>query len=557
MEGIIDAPMGAVRENFPGFFDHADIVYPFDFEAANEASAEDGFPDVLDLSPYFTPSEAPMLRPLPGKSIFASAFLRKDVNVEVVSEDVPDTDKFANENDKRVSQMSREELEEAQKEILERFDEKTIAFLRQRRQKAAEEAKTVEEDKPKKVSAFRAKRVAAAHGEPSTSVPEKPEAKLEAEAVKNLEFFDPEEIKDEEGQRLSRLAANAVQMDLASKSYSFTAPRQMQAWISIFDKLKAITITDADELTKLAIDNMDRIQELYLGDVETPDGKLKQEFASDVNPVADGSWMLVPIRRVLDAVEDSRVPTADDVDIVRLSLLFMVVFERHQSMLLSMFGTPSDLLCRVAETFLLGPEVFSDNIIDQCIGVLLDEYFVDCGKKNKLTFASTKPIAKLDAFLPFFYELMKKYEEFGGGFTNFARVLFTMACMNNVVHDNLLLLINIWGPSSSVTRLCDISTAHMKPLIETVLHYRESHDYYTNSELFPQYAQLLVHYASCLRHERIMKDRNPGLFALATSEIGAFAKFVVSTKQGFGDRHEEISNLVETLRQATSSFVQI
>lgn len=54
-------------------------------------------------------------------------------------------------------------------------------------------------------------------------------------------------------------------MDLAAKSYGLTAPRQANAWISIFDKLQAFTYAvDEDELTKMAVEALPKIKELYL-----------------------------------------------------------------------------------------------------------------------------------------------------------------------------------------------------------------------------------------------------------------------------------------------------
>lgn len=130
------------------------------------------------------------------------------------------------------------------------------------------------------------------------------------------------------------------------------------------------------------------------------ENKRKLEFASDIKPASDGSWMFVPIRRVLDAVEEQRQPSSDDIEIVRLSLLFSVLFLRRQNTLMSMFGSPSDSLCCMSEVFLLGPEVYNDDVVDKCVAVLIDEYFLPSGSQNKLAFAGTKPIARLDAFLP-------------------------------------------------------------------------------------------------------------------------------------------------------------
>uniref|UniRef100_A0A914YFA9 RNA polymerase II-associated protein 1 N-terminal domain-containing protein n=1 Tax=Panagrolaimus superbus TaxID=310955 RepID=A0A914YFA9_9BILA len=459
------------------------------------------------------------------------------------------------ENMRKIKNMTLEDIAAARDEILERFDPSIIEFLKRRKVNETKgETSAAYNDSKKKVSKFRLKRM-----EGETETPHKSEEINEPanEEVKNLEFFNFDDPSgSDKNAKFSRLAMNAVQMDLASKSYGLTAPRQQTAWISIFDKLAAPnSSSESDELINLAIQNISKIKELYIEEVLVSENKTKLEFAADVKPASDGSWMFVPIRRVLDAVEDKRPPSADDAEIIRLTFLFSVLFLKRQSTLMHLFASPSDALCCVAEVFLLGPEIFHDNIIDRAITVLLDEYFIPYGEKGKLAFAATKPIARLDAFLPFYYDLMKKYEQYGGGCSTFSRTLFMMACMNSVSQDALLLLLNVWDPGCVIVRQCDISSSHMQPILQYLINNRKANHFYIESELFLQYGRLLTLYAVAIRDEKVIRQRNPGLFNLAATEIGEFIKFWKTSKQDDIARREEVSFLSEKLIEATSSFI--
>uniref|UniRef100_A0AC34F9H3 RNA polymerase II-associated protein 1 N-terminal domain-containing protein n=1 Tax=Panagrolaimus sp. ES5 TaxID=591445 RepID=A0AC34F9H3_9BILA len=526
MEELQSDYVSSIRENFPGFFEKKDEVYPFVFDFNGKDSAEDGFPEVLDLSAFFIPKEDGLTthKVEEGKSIFATAFKNKNFkDEEMDTQEISENDIEA-ENMRRIKNMTSEDITAAREEILERFDPSIIEFLKQRK---ANETKVKTSAAAGDISKFRLKRM---EGETETS--KKNEEIIEPinEEVKNLEFFNFDDPSgSEENAKFSRLAMNAVQMDLASKSYGLTAPRQQTAWISIFDKLAASTLVS--------------------------ENKTKLEFAADVKPASDGSWMFVPIRRVLDAVEDKRPPSPDDAEIIRLTFLFSVLFLKRQSTLMHMFGSPSDALCCVAEVFLLGPEIYHDNIIDKAITVLLDEYFIPYGEKGKLAFAATKPIARLDAFLPFYYDLMKKYEQYGGGCSNFSRTLFMMACMNSVSQDALLLLLNVWDPGCAIVRQCDISSSHMQPLLHYLINTRKANHFFVESELFLQYGRLLTLYAVAIRDEKVLRQRNPGLFNLAATEIGEFIKFWKTSKQDDIARREEVSFLSEKLTEATSPFI--
>uniref|UniRef100_A0A914XXS6 Uncharacterized protein n=1 Tax=Panagrolaimus superbus TaxID=310955 RepID=A0A914XXS6_9BILA len=84
MEELQSDYVSSIRENFPGFFEKKDEVYPFEFEFNNKDSVEDGFPEVLDLSAFFIPTEDDITthKADEGKSIFSTAFKNKNFKDE-------------------------------------------------------------------------------------------------------------------------------------------------------------------------------------------------------------------------------------------------------------------------------------------------------------------------------------------------------------------------------------------------------------------------------------------------------------------------------------------
>jgi hypothetical protein len=300
MEGFESDLVFPVRENFPGFFEKKDEVYPFEFEFNGKDSVEDGFPDVLDLSNFYIIKAygSEMLKADEGKSIFATAFKNKDFkDEEMDTHEIIENDIEA-ENMRKIKNMTSEAIAAAREEILERFDPSVIEFLKNRMANTAKsESSAAADDSKNKVSKFRLKRMA---GESGTPKKEEDSNEVAVEEVKNLEFFNLDDPSGSDvNAKFSRLAMNAVQMDLASKSYGLTAPRQQTAWITIFDKLAASTsTTENDELINMALQNISKIKELYIEEVLVSENKTKLEFAADVRPASDGSWMFVPIRRV-------------------------------------------------------------------------------------------------------------------------------------------------------------------------------------------------------------------------------------------------------------------
>lgn len=191
-------------------------------------------------------------------------------------------------------------------------------------------------------------------------------------------------------------------MDLALKSYALMSSRPMHAWINLFDKLEKTILTDSDDLlVHQASSSVDKIRNLYLEEYVSTDKISKWQFSSDVNPTTDGCWVFVPIRRVINIITDeARTVNKDDLEIVELTYLFSIWLLKKQETLVEMFSTPSDIAIHVAETFLIGPEIFSNSIIERSMDIWINSYLIPKGLGGKLSFSLTKPVAKLDAFMP-------------------------------------------------------------------------------------------------------------------------------------------------------------
>ncbi|CAJ0569570.1 unnamed protein product, partial [Mesorhabditis spiculigera] len=389
---------------------HADILtgtdpyLRFSTEMAAGYSKDDGFPEVLNLAPYYTKS-GPRRQPIAGQSFFASEFdrihgkIQESIYIpdEVASEEQPSTSEpFDAENQSRLAAMSQEEIKASLKEIEEKLDPKLIEFLRSRsKAKSASQREAKEDAKPKK-SRFKQQRENCVPEAETKSEP--PIASKLSDMVKQLEVL--EEWREDENYH--RLAADAVQLDLLSKCAQKVLPRQAQQATRLFDTLKPAPGSEKvdDPLLHMAQNELENIKELYLEEVRDGDKSVLQ-FANGLNPVVDGAWMLRPIRAVLDAMQaGERTATPEDVEIVRLALLWTLLLFSERPTLFHTMVDPNDLYVRLSETFLIGPEVFTDSVIDEILARLFTGFLLPLAEKGRLMLRLEKPVAGLDAFMP-------------------------------------------------------------------------------------------------------------------------------------------------------------
>ncbi|KIH54211.1 RPAP1-like protein [Ancylostoma duodenale] len=334
-------------------------------------SADDGFPEVLDLSAYYK-KDAQMKRTAGGKSFFAAEFDRlhgrivlairrfmlseeATLSVEDEQQCMDTEDNFTLENDKYLASLDQEKINELRQEIAEKINPATIAFLKNRHNK---KGKTKEEAKPT-VSKFKASRKAAPtppstkEAEEATPAPPPPPPPIVQDMLDQLEVLDEFSDRADE-EKYNRLATDAVQLDFATKCLRSVAPRQQKNAVKLFDNCKNAPSGSKDPILEIARSRIDDIKELYLEEIKSGDETFFQ-FAAGVNPLVDGSWTLVPVRRVLDAVHKREGEVCeDDVDIVRLALLWTLLLHDERLTAFMAFADANDIYVRLAEVLLVG-----------------------------------------------------------------------------------------------------------------------------------------------------------------------------------------------------------
>ncbi|VDO31846.1 unnamed protein product [Haemonchus placei] len=386
-------------------------------------------------------------------------------------------------------------------EIAEKIDKNTIAFLKDRYKKVP---KT--EGSKAKVSRFKASRATSDSQKPTKLEETKPSELQSAPPPPPVvqDMLDQLEVLDEfanrsDQEKYNRLATDAFQLDFTTKCLRNVAPRQQKNAVKLFDSCKVATTSKLDPLLELARSRIDDIKELYLEEVRSGEQTFFQ-FAHGVNPLVDGSWTLVPVRRVLDAVHKREGEVCpDDVDIIRLSLLWTLLLHDERLTAFLAFAEPNDVYVRLAEVLLIGPEVLADDVIASCYSRILNGYVQKVAIEGRLCLRMDSQVAGLDAFMPFYEDLLVHYEQYSLGDVNFAKTLLIGSYLNSAVGDSVDYRAALWSPKR------DTEQASM---IEE--------QYYT------QYTTLLGSYTAAIRDEKVTRDRNPLMFTIAAEELGNF-----------------------------------
>ncbi|CAJ0932911.1 unnamed protein product, partial [Mesorhabditis belari] len=453
--------------------------------------------------------------------------------------------------------MKNDELVAARKEIEEKLDPKLLEFLKNRHKSKNAKPSSEALAKPqvsqyKQAKLLREQGLAEEKNEPQTSI--------STEAIRQLEVL--EEFADWKAEeKYDRLAADAVQLDLLTKCARRVIPRQEHQATRLFDLLKASTRTEAPNSTlELARSKIDEIKKLYLEEINVG-GKQVQRFANGLNPVVDGSWMLRPIRSVLDAMQKSeRSSTTDDLDIVRLTLMWTALLFAERPTLFYTMVDPSDFYVRLAELYILGPELFTDTIIEECTSMLLEQFLLPQSRKGQLILRLERPVAGLDAFMPFYEELLTKYEEFSVGHIGFSKIILLGAYGNSALSDALECQLTLWSSRRNVVREMTTSSNVLKPLLDFIKEISENAAKAKEETCYVQYSMLLSEYAGALRSRRVEKERNSGAFMIAANELGAFVLRHTSAKENVElstPSLKDFDSLVCVLREAVKDVLTI
>uniref|UniRef100_A0A915PKS9 RNA polymerase II-associated protein 1 N-terminal domain-containing protein n=1 Tax=Setaria digitata TaxID=48799 RepID=A0A915PKS9_9BILA len=549
-----------VQEQNIGFLDNTD--WPHDCSSSvgcEDYSKEDGFPDVLDLSGYYIgTNNGARNSPVDGRSFFAKEFDRiqgriagcceSETSISSVTKPLTNNidREIELENLERIGKMSKQEIEKAKQEIMERFDPKILDFLRNRAKKKMEQrnAKEVEPiEMPRQT-----KKLAGIVNPMLSDVCVSPEQGV-VDKIEQLEIFDLGEnnriyYKNSKTSTVNdlclRLAADVAQMDMAAKCMRTILPRQQQNIIRLFDNLRtppkysefskilaSLNYAGDDALLEKARANLNAIKGLYLEQRKDDDGNSSVQFAQDIDPLGNGAWMLSPIRKVLDVMQKDGKTAVQDLVIVRLTLFWTLLVMIERPTLYYAFSSPGEIYVRLAEIFMMGPEIFKDECVSQCLNRFLHAYLVPKAQSGLMRVTLKDSIANLDAFGPFYDDLLRHFEEFSLGDENFTLFILLGAYANQRFLDGLLMKCTVWSQERNIVR--------------QMIMKKES-----------GFGQLLHLYAAAIRNGVILKDRNELMYELALSELRYYTnlRMIKISNESDMESAKEYETLVCTLRQS-------
>jgi hypothetical protein len=78
----------------------------------------------------------------------------------------------------------------------------------------------------------------------------------------------------------------------------------------------------------------------------------------------------------------------------------VLLFKEQPTYFNLVHGVPGDIYCRLAELYLLGPNIFKSSTVEQCTDVLIQGFLLPKARDGHLSLRLTKAISGLDAFLP-------------------------------------------------------------------------------------------------------------------------------------------------------------
>ncbi|ULT97697.1 hypothetical protein L3Y34_005492 [Caenorhabditis briggsae] len=525
-----------------------------------EYSKDDGFPEPLDLSAYFKSGRS---LDQSGRSFFAQEFDRihgdlaenLDEKSDFLAENLAENPKnpdFRAENEQYLKSLDPQKIDNLMAEIKERFDPQILEFLKDRGAKKAENPP----GHAPKISKFKAQRLKKG-AEPIQKGAELPQTttgkgaelphtaddrdkplekgaepegaepitKNVEEMMNELEVLD-EWAGQEDQEKYNRLATDAIQLDLTAKFSRNLAQRQQRNAVKLFDncKFKLDAEGPSDALLELARSQIDEIKRLYLE--EHSDGhQVIYEFGKGVNPILDQCWSLIPIRRVLDTVERRQGHVSqDDVEICRLSILWTYMLWAERRSAFFAFAEPNDFYIHLAELFLIGPEILADDVIKKATRKLLEDYVLVQAIAGKINIRMSQKLAGLDAFMPFYEQLIKCYEQYSMGDNDFTMAILIGAYLNAPVGESIEYRYALWSPKRHTIRQMTVSTATCRRMFEAIKAQHLEREQAIYEQHYVQYCSLLGAYVSAIRDDVITRDRNPLMFDIASFEIGQFIR---------------------------------
>uniref|UniRef100_A0A915M0P8 RPAP1/MINIYO-like TPR repeats domain-containing protein n=1 Tax=Meloidogyne javanica TaxID=6303 RepID=A0A915M0P8_MELJA len=332
-----------------------------------------------------------------------------------------------------------------------------------------------------------------------------------------------------------------VQQDLALKSMRNILPRKEQQILKIFDQFsntKATTDSQINEnreqqIVRICRERLEEIRSLYLEQIEdATTGRRTWIFAKGIVDIfANEAWILIPIRKVLDAVNQrsSTTPTSDDIEIIYLCLLWAVSLFLEKPTLFKALTSVNAFCVRLAEVFLIGPEIFCNEAINELIGIITDKFLIESANKKMLKFQLEDTIAGLDAFMPFFVDLLKCFEEFSNGNENFCLIILLIIYLNNSPKINKLRMAQIlWSLQRNVVRQMNIlindTNEKFVEILINQLNEEENIQEEEDQNIIQKENKLVSLYLINLNQKIVTKERNPILYLIATKHLDILKK---------------------------------
>uniref|UniRef100_A0A914WMD1 RPAP1/MINIYO-like TPR repeats domain-containing protein n=1 Tax=Plectus sambesii TaxID=2011161 RepID=A0A914WMD1_9BILA len=173
---------------------------------------------------------------------------------------------------------------------------------------------------------------------------------------------------------------------------------------------------------------------------------------------------------------------------------------------------------RVRTHSLAGPDVFLEETIHQCLAVFLDDYIIVQAQQGRLQFPLEVPIAGLDALLPFYEDLVRRFEEWSYGDLLYSKTLLIPCYLNINLASATFLRMTLWSQENSsivrqiLLREHDLKLARSAP---EEMKFQEEQNY-------ENYSKLLVLYAAAIMNETVVRERNPLMFKIAAEAVGQF-----------------------------------
>jgi len=337
-------------------------------------------------------------------------------------------------------------------------------------------------------------------------------------------------------------------------------PRQEQALLRLFDQFTKRSSDGSDQLSDLAASRTEDIKRLFLRKiVDQQTDREMTSFAEGIRPLVDDAWMLQPIRKVLDRCHLNGEVTEIDVDNVRLALLWTVLLFSERLSLFYACVTPIGCFCRLAEIFLIGTPVMSDGCVISCMDRLINGYLVPQAQKNRLAIALEKPAAGLDAFLPFYEDLLRRFEEYSYGDAHWSQLLLMAGYMNANRSAAMAIRWQLWSSERQIVRQITIKAAQAQYLLDHIDAAIQADAQVQEEQNYEQFSQLLALQAAALRRGDVTRERNGLMFEIAARQLGNFVKRHTqdATEQYATARVKEFDALVSLLRNSLSGILNL